>query len=266
LRIMKTSFLQLVITVCLVSVSLGSTNDFWFPVGEKLTYRLYWGVIPVGSCEMTTQWVDHEGRRMLAIRATAKTTSIVSKIYPVDDYIESLITPETFFPDHYTQHLHEGRHVRNDLITFYHKRGVARWKSAKSNESSETKEIRIETDTRDVLCLAYYMRSKGLSVGQTEKFRVLVDDKIYDLQITGLGYEEMDIEDFGKIKCLTVEPKARFGQIFVKKGRVTLWFSEDERRICTRMSGKLSFASLKAILTGVEGPGDDAWVKNADKK
>ncbi|MDD4870534.1 MAG: DUF3108 domain-containing protein [Kiritimatiellae bacterium] len=263
---MKISFLPLLFIIGFSSVSHASTNDFWFPVGEKLIYRLYWGVIPVGSCEITTEWVEHGGNKMLAIKAIAKTTSVVSKIYPVDDYIETIIKPESFLPDQYTQKLHEGRHVRNDLLTFNHKNGIAHWKSAKSGRSSVTKDIKIESDTRDVLCLTYFMRSRGLSVGQTENFRVLVDDKIYDLQVTGLGYEEMDIEDFGKIKCLTIEPKARFGAIFVRKGRVTLWFSEDERRICTRMAGKLSFASLKAVLSGVEGPGEDAWAKNAGKK
>jgi len=238
---------------------LAAARDFWFPVGEKLSYRLYWGIIPVGHCEMTTAWVTHGGKEMLAIRAIAKTTSVVSKIYPVDDFVESIINPETFLPFQYTQKLNEGRRTRSDLINFNHAEKMAVWSCAKAGRSGQTRRIEIESDTRDVLSLAYFMRSKGLAMGQKEMFKVLVDDKIYDLEVFALGYEIMKISDMGDVKCLVVEPKAKFGEIFVRKGKVTLWFSEDLRRICTRMTGKLSFASLKAILSAVEGPGNDAW-------
>ncbi|OGV65406.1 MAG: hypothetical protein A2283_01605 [Lentisphaerae bacterium RIFOXYA12_FULL_48_11] len=247
------------ILLCLASYAIGATNDLWFPVGEKLIYRLYWGIIPVGTCEMSTQWIEVEGKRLLSIRAIARTTSVVSKIYPVDDYVETQVNPETFLPVEYIQKLREGRHIRDDIVKFNHKEGIAVWKSAKARAAKVTKEIKIETDTRDVLCLAYYMRSKGLAVGQEEKFKVIVDDKIYDLQVKGLGYETMDVDDFEDVKCLVVEPTAAFGGIFVRKGRVTLWFSEDMRRICTRMTGKLSVANLKAVLMNVDGPGDDIW-------
>lgn len=264
LTVMKIYFL-LLIFLGLMSDAVGAQKELWFPIGEKLVYRLYWGVVPVGTCEMTTQWVESDGKTLLSIKAAARTTSVVSKIYPVNDYIETRIDPETFLPVEYVQKLREGRHVRDDVVTFRHAECVAIWKSAKESSTNVTKKIRIESDTRDVLCLAYFMRSKGLAVGQEEKFRVLVDDKIYDMQVTGLGYDTMDVEDFEDVKCLVVEPKAAFGGIFVRKGRVTLWFSEDMRRICTRMTGKLSFANLKAILMKVEGPGDDAWSRNFTK-
>jgi len=265
LKVMKKLFLGVVIICGLMPVCSGTTNELWFPVGEQLSYRMYWGVIPVGSCDMATKWVEQGGRNLLSITAVAKTTYVVSKIYPVDDFIESIVDPETFLPVRYTQIMHEGRRVRNDIVNFSHSNNVAYWQSAKQNVTNAVKEIEIGPDTRDVLSLAYFMRSKGLDVGQTEKFRVLVDDKIYDLSITGLKYEEMKVEDFGTVKCLVVEPKAKFGEIFVRKGRVILWFSEDGRHICTRMEGKLTFANLKAILGGVSGPGDDAWGKRAGK-
>jgi len=109
------------------------------------------------------------------------------------------------------------------------------------------------------------MRATGLNVGQEEKFRVLVDDKIYHLSIIGLKFQEMSVGEFGTVKCLVVEPRAKFGEIFVRKGRISLWFSEDGRHICTRMEASLPFANLKAILTDVSGPGEDAWSKRSNK-
>ena len=115
---MRKTLLPFILIFCMSSQLLAAARDFWFPVGEKLSYRLYWGIIPVGHCEMTTAWVTHGGKEMLAIRAIAKTTSVVSKIYPVDDFVESIINPETFLPFQ-SQGLHlfspwHGRHSYKD--------------------------------------------------------------------------------------------------------------------------------------------------------
>ena len=235
-----------------------AAKRFWFPVGEKLLYRLYWGIIPVGWAELSTEWVREGAGQLIALRVAARTSSIVDMIYPVDDFIESVVDPETFLPLRYVQRLREGRHVRDDQIIFNHKGRKAHWKSG---IDGRTGEIEIAPDSRDVLCLIYYMRSKGFACGQKEKFRVLVDNKLYDLEVTGLKQEEVSVQDFGKVQCLKVEPKAKFGEIFVRKGHIRIWFSEDDRHICTIMTGKIPVVSVKAILVGVEGPGDDFWSK-----
>lgn len=243
----------------------GSAEEkgFCFPVGEKLVYKLYWGFISVGRAELSAEWAELDGRRVLSFKALAKTTSIVAKIYPVNDYIESIVDPDTFLPLVYIQKLQEGRHVRDDKVTFRHSEGVAKWEKG---DGKRRKDIKIDADTRDVLCLIYNMRTRGFHKEQKEKFRVLVDDKLYDLEVTGIGYEELDVGNYGDIKCLEVEPRAKFGEIFVRKGSVRAWFSEDSRRICTRMTGKVPLARVKGYLIDVQGPGDDFWVSGGGNK
>ena len=233
-----------------------ATNDLWFPVGEKLTYKLYWGVIRVGISHLTSEWVEKDGKRCIALKATAATTSIVSKIYPVEDYIESTVDPETFLPVKYFQKLHEGSHLREDTVVFDHKALKAYWTSGLTNG---VKVIGIDADTRDVLTLTYYMRPQGASIGAKRDFRVLVDDKLYGLGVTIIDREKMDIPGFGKVMCLKVEPKATFGSIFVRKGRVLMWFSDDKHRICTRVIGEVPVANVRAILAGVDGWEDGNW-------
>lgn len=230
------------------------SSQFWFPVGEKLFYRLYWGIIPVGSAELSTAWTNMNGRALLALRVTAKTGPIVATIYPVEDFIESIVDPGTFLPVEYTQRLREGRHRRHDYTVFYHSGGVARWVSKRTGK---TRDIPIDRDTRDALCLMYYMRAKGLDVGESARFRVLVDNKLYDLTVRGVGYENIELED-KKIRCLKVEPQARFGEIFVRKGRVWLWFSADPKHLCVYATGKVPVASVKAHLYKIEGYDDKA--------
>jgi len=237
-------------------------TNYWLPVGEQLSYKLYWGVIPVGKALFTSEWTEIEGKKYILLRATADTTSLLAKIYPVHDVIESTVDPTNFLPVLYVQKLREGKHKRDDSITFNHTNGYAVWQNTGKVKAGQpsTAQIPIQADTRDVLTLTYYMRNKGLTVGQKETFQVVVDNKLYDLELNGLKILPMDVGGREDVECIEVEPKAKFGAIFVRKGDVRLWFSQDPRRVCVKMSAKLSVAHAKALLVGIEGPGNDDWV------
>jgi hypothetical protein len=227
----------------------------WFPVGERLTYRMYWGFIPVGTAELSTEWIAFDGGRKIAIRAAAQTTSFMSHIYAVDDRIETIVDPETFLPIRYEQRLSEGRHRRHDLFVFDHAGGKAYWRSLLKQRSHI---VEIDADTRDVLSLLYYMRSQPFAVDEERAFRVVVDEKLYDLIVTGLRVETRTEPDGEPVETLKVEPQAKFGEIFLRKGRVHLWFTEDARRLCVLMTGKMPIASVRAVLTGVTIDGEPA--------
>ena len=66
-------------------------EELWFPVGEKLTYKLYWGIIPVGSAEFDSRWVMHDGKPRLSLQLRARTNKVVKRLFPVDDRIESIV-------------------------------------------------------------------------------------------------------------------------------------------------------------------------------
>jgi len=254
-----------ILFVCAVLIlssnSVRAEEDRPFPVGEALEYKLYWGVIPVGRADFRTFWDTLDGKPVIVIRLTAKTTAVMAAIYPVEDFIESMVDPDTFLPIKYTQRLREGRRKRDDEVHFDHKKGEATWQRIGKGEK---KIIKIDADTSDALAFTYRMRGADFDVGRKSNFKVLVDDKLYDLSIEGIGREKRTVDGYGEMSCLEVEPKATFGEIFVRKGKVRLWFSEDKRRVCVRMTGKMPLANLKAHLVKVKGPGDDFWVKAED--
>lgn len=230
--------------------------ELWFPVGERLDYRLYWGIIPVGHARVESGWKHHDGRWLLSLRVTARTGRFVSKIYPVDDRIESLVDPVTFTPVQYRQVLNEGKKHRDDLVTFDYARGIA---TVHDRIDESAYDVAIDADTRDILTFIYYMRSKGYESGQTQDFRVLVEDKVYDLTLRGLEEQTIDLPGIDDLPTLKLEPKARFGEIFNRKGEVHAWFSSDTRRLCAKMTGRVPLADVKAVLVEVSGPGSDAW-------
>lgn len=262
----KSAGVVLTVIACMCAMGVpvyAETNSMWFPVGEKLTYRLYWGIIPVGTAWIGSSWVKEEGKPdRISITMRGKTGRIVSALYPVDDVVESVVDPETFLPIKYTQRLREGKKKRDDLVEFDHAARKAHWSSESDGKS---KDIDIEAETRDVLSFAYYMRSRGLDKGKTEKFEVIVDEDLYELSVAGLEYEKVYMSTFGNVKCLKLEPKAKFGEVFVRQGTLNMWFSADDRKICAKAAAEVPLASVKAILRKVEGPGNDMWIEKSKK-
>lgn len=243
-----------------------ATNALWFPVGEELQYTGYWGILSVGDARVWTEWVEEDGRKLLAIKFIAKSSFIVSALYPVNDRMESIVDPVTFLPVRFVQNIREGSKERDERIYFDHKAGKAIWKPAQAASTNAPRVIAIKPDTRDILSFMFYMRSKSFSAGKTEAFEVLFDDKVYQLTVTGLHVEDVYLSNFGDVRCLELEPKAKFGEVFVKKGSVNMWISDDERRICTKAMAIVPVANVKAFLQSVKGAGVDFWTSGQRKK
>lgn len=241
----------------------GGATNLWFPVGEGLEYRAYWGVIPVAYATVTNDWVELNGKTYLSIRMRTRSNDFLSKIYPVDDHLESVIDPETFLPVKFTKRLKEGRYWTHEETTFDHANKKATWRSIKSGN---VKELDIESDTRDLISFMYSMR-KGefLKPGDEMQFRVMADEKIYDLGVRAEKLDKFRVSDYGWLESMKIEPIATFGGLFVRhKGRAWMWISPDTRRIVTKISVSIPVANVNVLISKVTGPGDDFWVKGVE--
>ena len=238
-----------------------STNilaDVGWPVGEKLTYRIYWGYIPVGSAAATVDWADYQGQRVLAIRFRTISNRFVEKLYPVDDTIESLVDPATFLPLRFTKNLSEGKNRHHEVTTFDRTNLVAHWKSMISGKE---RTFKIDASTRDIPSFMYSMRTGRFAVGSKERYQVMADEKIYDLWINVKETETLKLTPFGQVKTLKAEPEAAFQGLFVRSGKIWVWISDDKRSLAAQIVGSVPVASIRVVLVNVEGPGNDRWIK-----
>lgn len=237
-----------------------AATSLWFEVGEELTYKLHWGVIHVGESRVTTEWVEEDGRRLLAIRYRTRSNAFLDRIYRVDDTVESIIDPETFLPVRFTKILNEGRYRADEVTVFDHAARKAVWTNRRKNE---TREFEIEPDTRDLVTFMYFMRQIEFKTGERPQYRVMADEKLYDVWLNVGKVETMKLEKYGKVKSIKVTPDAAFQGLFVRKGKIDIWVSQDERRVATRLQATVPVADVHINLYEVRGPGNDAWVKGA---
>lgn len=237
--------------------------ELWFPVGEELIYRVYWGVIPVARTVATSAWVEEDGRTLLAIRYRTRSNKVIATVYPVDDLIESIIDPVTFLPVRFTKKLSEGRYKTEETTTFDHAAGEAYWHSFK-HDSDKT--FLIEKDTRCLVSFSYFLRKKDFIPKEKQEYRVMADDKIYDLWLNIGNYTRVKLPRYGKRSSIEIEPEAAFDGLFVRTGKINLWVSNDERKLLTQATAKIPVASIRLVLDRVRGPGDDHWILPGDEQ
>lgn len=235
------------------------TND-WLHIGEMLTYRVYWGYLPVGVSYVTTSWTNHDGRQLIAVRYRTLSNKLVATLYPVDDLIEALIDTNGFKSVRFTKSLKEGTHKYLEVTTFDYTNNTAHWVSHLHNKR---KTMPLEAGTRDIVAFMYLMRGFPFQPDTTTRYRVYADTKTYDVWLTTRGREKIKLPHYGKVPSIKLEPEAAFQGLFVRKGKITAWVSEDSRRLCTRLVGSVPVASINVILVDVQGPGNDAWIRNA---
>ncbi len=236
-----------------------------FPIGEELTYTISWNGIPVAQAVATTEMDTLDGREVIALRMRTKTASFFNHVFKVEDFHESLVDPETFLPIRYTKNLKEGRYRCHEITTFdFEKR-----KAYYSHQLKEKKkEYDIDADTRDILSFMYFMRSESLEENKNPSYRLMADEKIYDLILHTYEIDTIRLPDYEEdVPSLKMFPEAMFDGLFVRKGKATVWVSCDPRRLLTFAKIKVPFGRARIKLQSVSGPGDDFWIteKNDEK-
>lgn len=237
--------------------------ELWFPVGEEIDYEVFWGIFMVGEATAKAEWIQRDGRRLLSLSMKAESNGIVEKLYPVRETLQTILDPVSFLPLSFEKESHEGRHHHHEITTFDHDAKQGHWKSLLKDKQ---KDFDIEADTRDLMGLMYWIRKEPIHEKETRNYWVMTDEKMYELIVEAGQKEDLKLKKYGKVSCIKMEPKGKFNGMFVRKGRMFLWISDDARYTICRATASVPVASIKIILKRVRGPGDDFWTKSAKKK
>ena len=236
--------------------------ELWFPVGEEIDYEVFWGIFMVGEATAKAEWLNRDGRRLLVLTVKGKSNGLVEKIYPVDEFLQTIIEPVSFLPLSFEKESHDGGRSSHEFTTFDHAAKKGHWKSILKNKE---KDFDIDADTRDLMALMYWIRKEPIRENETRQYNVMADEQIYELVVAAGKKSPVTLENYGRIPCIKMEPKGKFHGLFVRKGRMWLWVSDDPRFAVCRVAASVPVASIKIMLKRVRGPGDDFWVQPKKK-
>lgn len=217
-------------------------------IPETLIYDLTWTGIPVGTARQSIRREDGS----FVIRASFASNSWLSRIHRVDNAVEARLDPrEGFFPGEIrTSHLRlsEGPLLRNRTITFDHFRQTALYRD---HVTGEELTVPVEPGTTDVTTAFYHARRLPLLPGDRFELPVMDGREPYRLPIRVLRRETVRTI-FGRTPTIVVEPLVRPEGTFEGKRGVTLWVTDDRRRIPVKIRTGVTVGSVTANLVAVE--------------
>ena len=215
-----------------------------FQVGEQLTYEISWLYITAGTAVMAVSDAGKDGDRPLAkLITTAQSRPAITKFFPVDNRVESIVDPATLLPEHLTFNRREGKKKENFEYTFNQKEGKVIVVKGGTTETLE-----IPPGTQDVISCLYYARSTlSFQPGSSLTMNVHHDKKNRAIEAR---VEEIETVSgpWGKVETARVLVVMPFQGLFLNQGNIRVWFTNDDRRIPVRMKAKVIIGSIVADL------------------
>jgi len=210
---------------------------------EFFLYDINWGLVNAGQASLET--LPSLGS-LWELRSRAWCNSFFQTFYPVQDTIFSIIDSLGIYPLRFEKRLHEGN---------YHAHEKARFNQGLKKAWVADTSFSIEPFTHDILSAFAYIRTQKIEVGKTFSLAAISGKKKYELKVDCLRRETIQVPA-GTFKTLVLEPKVKGVGLFRAKGKLTIWLSDDSRKIPVLMKSKIPVGSISAELVKFNYPGN----------
>ena len=185
------------------------------------------------------------------LHSTADTSGMTNKIYPVHDTFDSEIDPQKLCTLAISRHSEEGSRRVDRKIHFDYPSAKSRVDEHDLKTGSEKhSEFDIPPCLTDVVTGFFYASSLPLAPGFSETFPVSEGGKTSDVQFAVEGRETVKVP-FGEFAALRASAEPISGPI-QGRGKLSVWFTDDSRKIPLKIRAKLGFATLVFVLERIE--------------
>lgn len=220
-----------------------------FSPGETLTYDVTWSIFPAGEVTATLTRVEGRAPETYEVIMRAQSQGFVSLLYKVENEFRSVFDPHTFCSQQIHKKINEGRRHKDTRIVFEGARRVAvldELDLSKPDAPPKHAENAIPPCVTDIITAFYYVRRQPLHVG--EQIRLPINDgaKTYEVSVEVQAREQIQTP-LGTRFAFRVEPKV-FGGLYPRKGRMLIWFSDDEQRLPVRIKASISVGTITGTL------------------
>lgn len=210
-------------------------KSYPFGVGERFKYSVGWGnVLNAGTVTMEIKdIIEYQGNDVYQVIVKAKSNKFFSLFYRVRDELESLIDVKDLFTRRYWTKQDEGNKKRERKYEFDQENNIVTYKG---------KEYYIRQGIQDEISAVFYVRTLDLKVGTPVYVDIFARRKNWQVKCDVLKTEKIKVPA-GEFETILVEPELHFDGV-MKKGKVKVWFTNDERRIPVKVRSKIAIGSI----------------------
>lgn len=230
------------------------TVNHAFSAGEKLTYSVSWSsVIEAGIAVLEVKEGNEvDGRPTYELLSNTRSVGVVDLVYPVRDSVESVIDAQGLYSLSFRLQESHGKKTRQRTMDYDRAKGMVR--VSVNNCVPDT--YPVPDRIQDALSSLYYVRTRDdFVIGKEIVLDVHDGDKTYAVEVHVLGRERVKTPA-GQFDTIKVKTYPKYEGVFMHKGEIYMWLTDDSRKIPVLMKSEISIGSIVATLIDIQGRKD----------
>lgn len=238
-----------------VSNEAARANPAGFQPGEGFTFTLAVGPVPAGKARLSVGWPTRvDGRHLAVVHGEAHSADWMRFIARLDDDYKVVFDADALTPKTVASH-ETGIRERSVETVFDGARFTIDFRAAKGGQHQN----RVLTDVpRDPMTALFWLRGARLRDGDVLRGLVLDGPAVYRSTTRVIGRERL-IRDQGPVDAIRLAIEAvriddRGRSVAQAPRHITLWLSDDDRRLPWRISGDTDLGTAEVVLTSYRGP------------
>lgn len=221
---------------------------------EELTYRVSWSnIFSAGSATLEVRKEKTpEGLPVYRFVSKARSTGIVNTIYPVRDTVQSIADAGDLSSRWYDLAQKRRKRQRHKEFQFDQAAGTV-----KVIRDGHEETFSVPPRVADPLSSLYYLRSRDdLNVGATIVVDVHDSGKNWAVEVQVLGREKIETP-LGEFNTIKIKTYPKYEGVFQNKGEITMWITDDDRRVPVLMKSSVSVGTVVSTLVGMKTGAED---------
>ncbi len=218
--------------------------------GERLTYDVSWSrLLSAGTAVMEIKSETLPGGRPgLLFVTTGSSKGAVNKIFPVNDTVRSTFDPQIMKSLSYSiRQSHGKKKMRRDVVFDHPRKKVI---STQNDDAPKT--LDIPEQVQDALSSLYYLRTiDEFTIGKVITVNVFDSNKNWSIEVLTLGRETVKTPA-GEFAAIKVKTHPLYEGVFLNKGEVFIWLTDDSRKVPVLMKSTITIGSFVFSLTGMK--------------
>jgi hypothetical protein len=204
--------------------------------GEELLFGIKYLGLRVGIGALKTQKTIKEGHPCYHFISTVRSTGIFALLYRVNERLDSFMDSVHLHSIRFEQRSY-GKDQEPFILIYDQKRHIVHIAGKKET-------YRIHPNTHDPLSAFYFLRIQPLEPGKEILIPVSTGKETHFIEAKVVGREKVRV-GAGEFDCLIIKPSFKKKRT---KERLTLYLSDDGRRIPVLIKSELSFGSVVIAL------------------
>ncbi|MGK7345843.1 MAG: DUF3108 domain-containing protein [Candidatus Nitrospinota bacterium M3_3B_026] len=229
----------------------GASHPLPFSEGERLVYDISWmGIVGGEGVLEVKETIMNRGVPVYVIEVVGRSVDWLGDLYPIEDRTFSYFDIKNRRSQKVVIKISEGSYRKLKVIDFDQESHVATYKI----NDDPPEEFEIEPDSQDAFSVLYAFRTMRdrIRTGEAVSLPLFDDRKKYRLKINVLRKERVELPQ-GMVDTIVVEPELKTEGVFRRRGKMTIWFTDDENLIPVIMSSKIFIGSIYATLRDYSG-------------